>query len=253
MTKNIINNRSSIHGCFMKIVNNPAMVILAKNAGMDFLFYDMEHAMFDFNELHTIGLMAKSNNLDVFIRVPECTKGYISRALDTGAMAVMVPMVETIDQAKTLVKWSKYYPLGSRGYAGGANTFYAPSGNHELNMKMINDSTMTIAQIETSKGIENAEAIISLEGIDAIIIGPADLSISLGIPDHQDDEKLINEIKKVQLLCIKYNKYFGIIGQISLLSNFTNYLQILVSAIDTNCISESLKKYKEEYERIERE
>lgn len=245
-------NKKTYYGCFMKIVDNPAMVLLAKNAGINLLFYDMEHGMFDFNEIHTMSLMAKSNNVDLFVRAPECTKGYISRILDAGASAVMVPMVETVEQAKNLVKWSKYPPTGIRGYAGGANTFYAPSGNHEENMKIINSNILTIAQIETCKGLENAREIISLDGIDAIIVGPADLSISLGIPDNKDEQKLIQEISKIQSLCMEYNKYFGIIGKISLLEKFSNYIQIMVSAIDTNCITESLKNYKKEYERIER-
>ncbi|MEG0734448.1 hypothetical protein, partial [Anaerorhabdus sp.] len=91
-----------------------------------------------------------------------------------------------------------------------------------------------------------------LDGIDAIIVGPADLSISLGIPDNKDEQKIIQEISKIQSLCMEYNKYFGIIGKISLLEKFSNYIQIMVSAIDINCITESLKNYKKEYERIER-
>ncbi|MEG0239597.1 HpcH/HpaI aldolase family protein [Anaerorhabdus sp.] len=252
MEKKINGNKNSYHGCFMKIINNPAMVLLAKNAGMNFLFYDMEHGMFSFNEIHTMSLIAKPNDIDIFVRVPECTKGYISRALDAGATAVMVPMVETVEQAKTLVEWSKYPPIGKRGYAGGANTYYAPSGNHETNMKNMNSKTLTIAQIETCKGLENAKEIISMNGIDAIIVGPADLSISLGIPDNKDEIKLIEEISKIQQLCMQHDKYFGIIGKISLLEKFSNYIQIMVSAIDINCITESLKSYEKEYERIER-
>ncbi|SJZ67975.1 HpcH/HpaI aldolase family protein [Anaerorhabdus furcosa] len=252
MSKKLLKDKKVIHGCFMKIIDNPAMVLLAKNNEIDFLFYDMEHAMFDFKTLHDISLLGKSNEVPLFVRVSDNTKGNISKALDAGVSAVMVPMIESRDDAEQLVKYSKYPPIGSRGYAGGANTFYAPSGNHENNMKQSNEDILTIAQIETLKGLENAEEIINTPGIDAVIVGPADLSISLGIADNKDPSKLKEAIGKIQKICIESNKYFGIIGSIELLEEFNNYLQIMVSAIDLNLINESLKKYKNEYKRIER-
>jgi 2-keto-3-deoxy-L-rhamnonate aldolase RhmA len=243
-------NNNYIKGCFMKIVDSTAMVFLAKNANLDFLFYDMEHAMFDLQTIHNCALLAKSNNIGIFVRAPECSKGYVSRILDAGANAIMVPMVESREQAIKLRDWSKYPPLGNRGYAGGANTMYAPSGNHENNMLNLNKETITIAQIETVQGIAHVEEIVSVDGIDAIIVGPADLSISLGIPDGKDTIELYKNIKIVQDCCRKYHKAFGIIGKLELLEQFKDYLQIAISAIDTNCILESLNRYNKEYDRL---
>lgn len=237
-------------GCFIKMVDSTAMIFLAKNSGLDFLFYDFEHAMLNLETIQNCALLGKTNSLDVFVRVPECSRAWVSRALDAGATAVMAPMIETEEQAINLRNWSKYPPLGNRGYSGGANTVYAPSGNHELNMLQQNNETITIAQIETKKGIENVEEIVKVDGIDAIIIGPADLSISLGIPDNKDKQELCRNIKIVQECCKKYKKSFGIIGKLELMEEFSDYLQLAISAIDTNCIQESLNHYSKEYDRI---
>ncbi len=234
----------------MKIVDSTAMVFLAKNANLDFLFYDMEHAMFDLQTIQNVALLSKSNNIGVFVRAPECSKGYVSRILDAGADAIMVPMIDSKEQAIQLRDWSKYPPLGNRGYSGGANTLFAPSSNHENNMLNLNKETITIAQIETVEGIKHSEEIISVEGIDAIIVGPADLSISLGIPDGKNPEELYRNIKIVQDCCRKYHKAFGIIGKLELIEQFKDYLQLAISAIDTNCISESLNRYNKEYDRL---
>lgn len=98
-------------------------------------------------------------------------------------------MIETREQAELLAGWSKYPPVGRRSYSGGANTDYGPSGGHAQNMEKMNRHTMTIAQIETVKGVENIDEILRVEGIDAAIVGPCDLGISMGNPDNVMDER----------------------------------------------------------------
>lgn len=128
-----------LKGVLIKILDHPAINILGKNAGMDFLFYDLEHGMISLDKLHDLILMGNAIHIESWVRVPELSRAWVSRGLDCGASGIMVPMIETKQQAQGLVNWSKYPPIGQRSYSGGANTFYKPSGHHEANMKELNE------------------------------------------------------------------------------------------------------------------
>lgn len=239
-----------LFGTLIKIVDNPAMLILAKDAGMDFVFYDCEHGMIPYERLHDLMLMGNGIGIPSLVRVPQLSRSDVSRALDCGAEGVMVPMIETSEQARQLVSWSKYPPIGNRSYSGGANTFYKPSGNHLKNMQKLNQRTITIAQIETVKGVENVEAIAQVEGIDALIVGPADLGISMGIPDNVMDPKELIMIQKVADTCRKYGKGFGIIGSLALIKEFKEDINLLISAIDVNLLRDGMKRFTEGYKEV---
>lgn len=228
--------KDSVCGALIKIIDNPAVNILAKDAGMDFLFYDLEHGMISYERLHDLILMGKAINMPSLVRVPQLARGDVSRALDCGAEGVMVPMLETETQAIQLVGWAKYMPIGQRGYSGGANTFYKSSGEHRANMDEINKRTICIAQIETVKGIENAEKIAQVEGIDVLLVGPADLCISNQLENQTFHPEIQKQIKHVAQICQCYHKGFGIIGSNDLLKAYYKELNILVSAIDYNVI-----------------
>lgn len=243
-------NQRPQKGLLIKIIDNPAILYMAKDCGMDFVFYDCEHGVLPYRKLHDLMLHGNSMQLPSFVRVPQLSRQDVSQVLDFGACGVMVPMIETKEQAKQLVEWSKYPPLGKRSYSGGANTLYGPSGNHAQQMKRMNEETITIAQIETIKGVEHVEEILSIEGIDAIIIGPCDLGISMNIPDHVMDERELKLIKHVADACTAHHKSFGIIGGNCLLAAFKDQLTWMISAIDTNLLREGLQRSSKEYETI---
>ena len=249
MLKDILNNRKA-KGIFVKECTFPAMVMLSQQSGMDFIFYDCEHGNINEEKLHDLMVLGNCNSFPSIVRVPQLSKKDISRMLDHGAQGIMVPMIETKQQAIQFVEWSKYPPIGKRSYSGGANTHYAPSGNHEINMKHMNETTLTIVQIESVKGVNNIDEILSVDGVDAVIIGPVDLGISMGILDNVMDEKILEMISKVVQACKKHNKYFGIIGKLSLLKYFKKDIDILVSAIDLNLLRSGLKQSVKEIEEI---
>lgn len=248
--KKIAKNRK-IKGLLVKIIDHPAMVIMAQNHGMDFIFYDCEHGVLANEKLHDLMVLGNVSNFTSIVRVPQLGRADVSRILDYGATGVMVPMVETKKQAMKLVEWSKYPPLGKRSYSGGANTHYGPSGNHENNMNMQNDRTISIVQIETLKGVENIDEILSVHGIDAAIVGPCDLGISINNPDNVMDPKELQLISKVARACKNHDKLFGIIGDMHLLNYFKEDINILIAAIDTNIIRDGIMRAVKEYEQIE--
>jgi len=223
-----------IAGTIILVVRNPALMMIAQNAGLDFLVYDCEHSTYSFETLHDALLMGKALGMDGIVRVPVGTRDYISRALDSGATGIMVPLVETAQQAQDLVKYSKYPPDGKRGFASGcAHTCYQ-SGKHEEITVEHNSRVVTIAQVETAKAVEDVDAIASVEGLDVIFVGPHDLSVSLGIPGDLMNPIELEAIAKVAAACKKHGKILGMHGDKALLSKFSADLLMCTSAIDTD-------------------
>jgi 2-keto-3-deoxy-L-rhamnonate aldolase RhmA len=239
-----------VGGLLVQVIDNPAIVLMARDAGIDFLFYDCEHGVLTYRDLHDLMLMGNECGMPSVVRVGELGRTDVSKILDFGATGVMVPMMETAEQARRLVAWSKYPPLGSRSYSGGAGTAYGTSGNHSHNMAEANARTIAIAQIETVWGVANVDQILSVDGIDAAVVGPCDLAISLGHPDDVTREEELSLIRQVADACESHGKSFGIIGGNALLDKFADSLDILVSAIDSHLIRDSLREAAAAYGAI---
>ena len=242
--------KQKVKGLFVKLLDNPAYSIMAQQAGFDFIFYDREHGVIPYEKLHDLILMGNALNLPSIVRVAQLARADVSQILDCGASGVMVPMIETAEQARQLVSWSKYPPIGNRSYSGGANTNYAPSGNHASNMEQLNAKTMTIVQIETVKGVENIHEILALEGVDAAIVGPCDLGISMNNPDNVMDERELAMIQKVADACAEHDKLFAIIGGMNLQEAFIHHVDLLISAIDTNLLKDGFQKAVKGYDDL---
>lgn len=239
--KEKLNSGERIFGTMVRLQRNPAFCILAKDAGLDFVMFDCEHGIYGRETLHDMFQMAHAVGLNALLRVPMLDKESISRYLDAGATGCMVPMTETAEQAKEIVHWSKYPPVGDRGYGSSIGACYYKTGlKSEDVMKQTNDTVLSIAQIETALGVENAEEIAATEGIDAIIIGPNDLSISLGIPGQLMDEKELNAIQKVAEACKKHGKAFGLHGPEAIQKHFADYINLCMLSTDVDLLRSAL-------------
>lgn len=234
----------------MKVLDHKSIYLMAKRNGIDFLFYDMEHGHIPEGVLYDLCLFGTQIELDTWIRVPQLDKDNISRTLDMGAKGIMVPMIESKEMAQELVKYSKYAPIGNRGYSSGAHTNYVTGGSHKQNMEAKNKEVITIAQIETKKGVECAEDIISVEGIDGIIIGPVDLSISMGHVDDLNNPENIAAIQSVIDLCKEYNKPVGIISNYKFISQFVDDIDWVIGANDLGMLNGAFANVRKEYEDI---
>lgn len=169
---------------------------LAAGAGAEFVVFDLEHTGWS---LETLRLLVATvpNALVPVVRVPATEYHFIARALDVGAMGVMVPMVETAEQARRIVQAAKYPPGGRRGAAFGvAHDDYA-GGDIHATMASANAEGLLIAQIETAEGLRNVEEIAAVEGIDVLWVGHFDLTNSMGIParfDHPDFLRALRDV-----------------------------------------------------------
>ncbi|HST57963.1 MAG TPA: aldolase/citrate lyase family protein [Longimicrobium sp.] len=157
---------------------SPEVVEILSTAGFDWLFFDLEHSPTTFQDLQNLIRIA-SPRCFCAVRVPENNPVYISRALDVGAEGVILPRISSAAEAQQAVAWSKYPPRGTRGIGVGR----AQSYGRELEeyLRHANDYIAVILQIEDAEGARNAREIARVEGVDALFVGPYDLSASLGV------------------------------------------------------------------------
>lgn len=227
-----------VYGTMLRMVRNPAICLLAKHANLDFIMFDCEYPNYSIETLHDLCLMSNATGIEPLLRASMLSKDWVSRSLDCGASGVMVPMTESREMAEELVRWSKYPPLGERGFAaGGAPNGYQRGLKHVEAMQQGNDSVLSIAQIETAKAIDNVETIARTTGIDVLLIGPNDLSISLGVPGDTTGKTVTDAIDKVAKACKDSGRAFGIHAGAGLLERYAGQLQFVMMQNDIEILS----------------
>ena len=152
---------------------------------------------------------ARSTDMIPYVRVPATEYDFIARVLDVGAMGIMVPMVESVEQAEQIVAAAKYPPQGRRGAAFGVAHDDYDGGDLVDKIGSANRETHLIAQIETAKGVEQAHHIAAVEGIDVLWIGHFDLTNSLGIPGQFDHPRFVESVAKVLDACQEHHTVPG--------------------------------------------
>ncbi|MBM3524585.1 MAG: aldolase [Alphaproteobacteria bacterium] len=187
----------------------PGIAQICKAAGAEFMLYDLEHSAVDYEALREQFSYCRGLGLVPMCRVPATQYDYISRALDAGSMGIMVPMVETEEQARFIVQSTRYPPIGRRGAAFGFAHDDFEGGNVKDKIKAANERTMVIALIETPKGIENVDKIAAVDGIDVCWVGHFDLTNFMGIPAEFDHPRFEQAITDVGEACRRHGKTAG--------------------------------------------
>src|SRR5215210_6256579 len=162
--------------------NSTGIARIVAEAGAEFVIFDMEHTGWSIETIRTLIATSRAADLVPMVRVPATQSHLLSRPLDVGAMGLMVPMVETAEQARVIVSSAKYFPDGTRGAAFTVAHDDYQGGDVAAKMATANQEQLLIAQIETARGVEQAEAIAATPGIDVLWIGHFDLTTSLGVP-----------------------------------------------------------------------
>jgi len=185
---------------------------IAAAAGAEFVVYDMEHTGWSIETIRTTMATARAADLVPLVRVPATQYHLLARPLDVGALGLMVPMVESEEQARLIVQSAKYFPEGRRGAAFGiAHDDYA-GGDVAAKMRDANAATLLIAQIETAAGVEHADHIAAVPGIDLLWIGQFDLTSSLGIPGQFDRPEFQRAVERVLAACARHGKTAGMMA-----------------------------------------
>ena len=181
----------------------PGLGPMLDACGLDFVIFDMEHGRCDIGLLEQMIASCRGSRIVPMVRVPDLNFAPLSRVLDLGARGVMVPRVETAEQAAEIVRALKYAPQGKRGVAlGVAHDLYQAAGAEFF--AQANEDIPVIIQVETVKGFENLEAIASVPGVDVLWVGHYDLTVSMGIPAQFDHPRLLQAMDDVVDACRRH-------------------------------------------------
>lgn len=204
--KRKLKNKQLTIGSWVTIGHQAVIDILAE-AGFEWLTIDLEHTVIDYNETQILISYIQSHGMAALVRVTKNEEVVIKRVLDAGADGVIIPMICSQEEAVQAVSFAKYPPGGRRGVGLNRAQRYGFAFNEYR--EWVDRNLVVIAQIEHIDGVKNIESIINTEGIDGIIIGPYDLSGSLGIPGQYNDPKVNEALKKVEEACRTYKKSMG--------------------------------------------
>lgn len=204
-----INKNERILGTFFELGSMSVVECLGQT-GLDFIIIDNEHGPFETESTMDYIRACDSVNLTPLVRVREVSRPAILKPLDIGAKGLIVPCIETVEQAKKVVEYGKFSPIGKRGFCPSRKDYWGyshPQGQPiEVGMQKENENTLLILQCETVGCLENIETIVSMDGVDGIFIGPFDLSISMGIPGQFDNPEFLKAVERILAACKKYNK-----------------------------------------------
>ena len=208
MLKKKIRSGESAVGTFVKLTD-PAVPELLALAGLDFFVLDTEHVAVDREQLTNIVRAADAAGITPIVRVRENQQVEILQNLDLGYAGVQVPNVDTAQEARDLVSYVKYTPLGVRGLSPSVRACgYGTCGVQEY-IDKANANTMVIAHCETRTCVENLDEVLKVDGLDVVFIGPMDLSQSYGVPGNTADPEVKAAIETVTAKTLAAGKAVG--------------------------------------------
>jgi 4-hydroxy-2-oxoheptanedioate aldolase len=209
------------------------IAMIAKTAGFDTLYVDLEHNTLSIDACCQICISAQQIGITPLVRVPANTPDYIGRVLDGGAMGVITPHIRSAAEAQAMVDLVKFPPLGHRS-AGGALSHYQYRNfpMAETNAAM-NEATSLVVMMETTAALENVEEIIATEGVDMLLIGSNDLCAEMGIPGQYDHPRLKAAFSRSIDAARKVGKHVGIGGLASRDDLMTQFVQMGARYVST--------------------
>lgn len=206
---------------------------IARTAGFDTLYVDMEHNTLSIDTVCQICIAAQQIGITPLVRVPANTPDYICRVLDGGAMGVITPHVRSAAEAKAMVDLVKFPPIGHRSAGGALSQYqYRSFPITETNAAM-NDATTLCVMVETLAALENVDEIAGTEGVDLLLIGSNDLCGEMGITGQYDHPKLKDAFARTIAAARKHGKHVGVGGLAARDDLMTQFVQMGARYVST--------------------
>jgi len=199
-------------GMGVRLARTVEVAAMLKTAGFDWMFIDAEHSSIDPGMAAELAAAALPAGISPFVRVAGMEHWHASRMLDNGAQGIVFPHIDDREQAALAASICRYPPAGKRSMGGALPQLgFAPLPVNEA-ARLANEETMVVAMIESPQGVANAEAIASVPGIDALLIGTNDFCFECGIPGQFEHPKVVDAYKTVIAACKKHGKFPGMGG-----------------------------------------
>lgn len=221
---------------------------MCAGAGFDWVLIDNEHAPFDIQRIIHHMQAIKQYNVPSIVRIPSSDPFYTKQLLDAGVQSLLVPMIESVEQAELMAKSMRYPPRGIRG-VGTALARAAQWNRVDHYFEQADDQMCLIVQIESVKGVEALDDILKVEGVDVVFIGPADLAASLGFLGDPNREEVVNAVTECFHKIVTANKFPGILTtNTSLIEKYKTLGAKMVGVgLDTILLAKATKSLAEMY------
>jgi len=210
LTRERLAKGETVYGCGLQVYRAPEIVRCFAVAGFDYVFIDQEHGSYNLETVHDMITACKTAGITPIVRVGEVQYTLCARLLDQGAQGIILPRVEDPKMLEEALRWFRFPPMGKRGFGINPTMIEYEARTMPEIIEHQNRETLAVVQIETVRAVECCEELVSLKGLDVIMIGPADLSISLGMPGQFDNPKFIETVTKVITACERHGVVPGI-------------------------------------------
>jgi 2-keto-3-deoxy-L-rhamnonate aldolase RhmA len=199
-------------GMIVRIMRGVEVAAIAKSAGFDCLYVDLEHCSFSLETVSQISIAAAALGVTPLVRVPGKDKAFIGRTLEAGAQGIIVPHLENRAEAEMVVEASRFPPFGDRSLlATNPHTLFR-GGPAVETMQRMDETTLVAGMIESVHAVENADDIAAVVGLDMLLVGANDLCNSLGAPGQLDHPSVRDAYRHVAEVCRARGKHLGIGG-----------------------------------------
>ncbi|OZC61919.1 aldolase [Rhodococcus sp. 15-725-2-2b] len=201
-----------VYSMTVRLVRTIDIASIAHTAGFDTVYIDLEHSSFSLQDAGQICMACNHLGVTPLVRVPDLDPALIARVMDSGAMGIVVPGVASADEARAAVRAVKHAPLGERSLAGAAPQLHYRTLPAEQVVRELDQASMVIVMIESQAGLDAAEDIAAVDGVDVVLVGANDLSVELGVAGQVDHPKIHEAYLRVIAACKAGGKTVGIGG-----------------------------------------
>jgi 4-hydroxy-2-oxoheptanedioate aldolase len=200
-TKQKLREGKVVFGTMIRMIRSSEVIPVLASTGWDFLLIDAEHRAYGIETIDQFCRITSYEEVTAVVRVPDKLYHQLAQPLDFGADGLVIPRVETRQEAESIVRSTRYYPLGERGFSRASIDARFPTCGVSEYVEWANSETLIVIQIESEQGVENADELLSVKSIDAVLIGPSDLSQSLGIPGDMQNPRLKDACRHIVAAC----------------------------------------------------
>ncbi|HWC97316.1 MAG TPA: aldolase/citrate lyase family protein [Candidatus Sulfopaludibacter sp.] len=200
----------TVFGCGLQVYRSAEIPRAFAAAGFDYVFIDMEHGAYDLETVQDMIAASNAAGITPIVRVAELLYSLVARLLDAGAQGIILPRVEDPKLLAEAVSWMRFPPVGKRGY--GVNPTMVSYEAHSFAeiIEHQNRNTVCVVQFETQLAMDRADELLSVPGVDIAMVGPADLSISLGVPGDFENPLLVSTVEQLVQKCNRHGVVPGI-------------------------------------------
>ena len=251
---NKLNNGKTVIGTWI-ILPSVSNIDVISSSGLDFIIIDREHGPISFETAQEMSIAAVSRGVSPIMRVGDIERAYIQNALDIGVHGLQVPNIDSYSQAKQVITYAKYPPIGDRGFSPFTRAGDYSKNNSKLLLESANQNVLTILNIEGEKSIANFDEITNVESVDVYFIGLFDLSKSLGLPGEVNHPKVLKKLEEVVTKAHSKGKHVGTIAtDIESMKRFVNMgLSYIVYLVDCEILKSSYSCVVDSFRAINNE